>query len=125
HGHKQTGDTMKLRLTKRRDHGMNLFEILIVIVGLFILALMLFAALTKNLRQSANINCRSNLKQINMALKVWEIDHNNLYPMAVSVTNGGAKELIATGNVAAVFLAMSNELSTTKILCCPADTNRT
>jgi prepilin-type processing-associated H-X9-DG protein len=38
------------------------------------------------------------------------------------VTNGGAIELIATGNVAACFQVMSNELSTPKILLCPEDT---
>ena len=33
-------------------------------------------------------------------------------------------ELAATGNVAAIFLTMSNELVTSKILKCPADTGR-
>src|SRR5208283_4519175 len=37
------------------------------------------------------------------------------------VKQGGAMELVATGNVAANFLVMSNELSTPKILHCPAD----
>ncbi len=32
-------------------------------------------------------------------------------------------ELVVTGNVAGLFRTMSNELSTTKILWCPADTN--
>jgi hypothetical protein len=45
--------------------------------------------------------------------------------MFVSVTNGGAMESIATGNVAACFQVMSNELSTPKILVCPADADRT
>jgi hypothetical protein len=45
-------------------------------------------------------------------------------PMLVSVTNGGAMELVATGNVAACFQVMSNELSTPKILLCPEDTRR-
>jgi hypothetical protein len=44
--------------------------------------------------------------------------------MAVSVTNGGVMELVTTGNVAAVFQVMSNELGTPKLLICPADTNR-
>ena len=33
-------------------------------------------------------------------------------------------ELVATGNVLATFLAMSNELGTPKILHCPEDTDR-
>ena len=40
------------------------------------------------------------------------------------VTNGDTMELIATGNVAACFQVMSNELSTPKILHCPEDTKR-
>lgn len=45
--------------------------------------------------------------------------------MAVSVTNGGATELAAAGDVAACFQVMSNELSTPKILHCPDDAHRT
>ena len=56
--------------------------------------------------------------------RLWEGDNNDKYPMAVSVTNGGAMELVATGNVAACFQVMSNELSTPKILICPEDTHR-
>jgi prepilin-type processing-associated H-X9-DG protein len=44
--------------------------------------------------------------------------------MRVSTKRGGAKEPAEHGNVAAVFQVMSNELSTPKILICPADTNR-
>jgi hypothetical protein len=52
---------------------------------------------------------------------MWEGDNNNKYPMAVSVTNGGAMESVATGNVVDCFIIMSNELSTPRILICPAD----
>jgi prepilin-type processing-associated H-X9-DG protein len=42
--------------------------------------------------------------------------------MSVSITNSGAMELLSTGNVAACFQVMSNQLSTPRILVCPADT---
>jgi prepilin-type processing-associated H-X9-DG protein len=45
--------------------------------------------------------------------------------MSVSVTNGGAMELIETGNLVACLQLVSNEMSTTKILVCPADPERT
>jgi prepilin-type processing-associated H-X9-DG protein len=70
------------------------------------------------------MNCASCLKQIGIAYRLWEGDNNGKYPMAVSVTNGGAMELIATGNVAACFQVMSNEVNTPKILLCPEDTRR-
>ena len=65
------------------------------------------------------IMCISNLKEVSLAFHNWADDHNNQYPMTVSVANGGAMELIATGNVAACFQVMSNELSMPKILICP------
>ena len=56
-----------------------------------------------------------------MAYLAWGADHNNKYPMEISVTNGGAMESVANGDVAACFGEMSNELKTPKILNCPAD----
>jgi hypothetical protein len=41
--------------------------------------------------------------------------------MQVSTNNGGTRELISSGMVFPHFLAMSNELSTPKILICPND----
>src|SRR5204863_8248263 len=46
-------------------------------------------------------------------------------PWNVSVQSNGVKELALSGNVAALFLAMSNELSSPKILTCPTDRART
>jgi prepilin-type processing-associated H-X9-DG protein len=43
--------------------------------------------------------------------------------MQVSVTNGGAMELAEQGWAYAVFVVMSNELNTPKILLCPNETN--
>jgi hypothetical protein len=44
--------------------------------------------------------------------------------MGISVTNGGAMELIKAGNVGGLFQVTSNELSTPIVLVCPADTER-
>lgn len=67
------------------------------------------------------IMCISNLKEVSLAFHNWADDHNNQYPMRVSVANGGAMELIATGNVAACFQVITNVLSTPKYLICPYD----
>ena len=69
-------------------------------------------------------SCINNVKQVGLAFREWVQDHNDLYPMQVSVTGGGAMELAATGNVVAVFQVMSNELSNPRILCCPYDEKR-
>jgi hypothetical protein len=70
-------------------------------------------------------------------MRVWEGDNNDRYPMAVSSAQGGASEYISrtSGNATApapavttapsmakVFQVMSNDLSTPKVVLCPADT---
>lgn len=112
---------MKLVSTKQRLRAMTLIEVLVVIATLVILAALLLPATTDRGRDAQRVNCVSNLKQINLAFRIWEADNGKRYPMAVSVTNGGAIELITTGNVAACFRVISNELGTTKLLICPAD----
>jgi hypothetical protein len=74
--------------------------------------------------RALRIACVNNLKQIGIAYRLWEGDNNNKYPMQLSVTNGGAMELVAAGNVAACFEMMSNEVNNPKILLCPEDTRR-
>lgn len=112
---------MKLVSTKQKRQAMTLIEVLVVIATLVILAALLIPATTDHGRDAQRINCISNLKQVNLAFRIWEGDNGKRYPMAVSVTNGGAMELITTGNVAAGFRVISNELGTTKLLICPAD----
>jgi type II secretory pathway pseudopilin PulG len=116
---------MKPHFQNRRDRALTLLEVLVIIAILFVLAAMLLPILAAAQRRSAKINCVSNLKQVNLSFRIWEGDNNNKYPMAVSVTNGGAMETVATGDVVNCFIVMSNELSTPKILVCPEDWGRT
>jgi prepilin-type processing-associated H-X9-DG protein len=116
---------MKLRFSHQRNQALTRTEAIVVIATLAVLFVLLLPALIPVLHNGRQrINCVSNLKQIGIAYRLWEGDNNDKYPMAVSVTNGGAMELIATGNVAACFQVMSNELSTPKVLLCPEDTRR-
>ena len=112
---------MRLRLVKQRRRAMTLFEVMVVVVALLLLAAVLLPSLGTMRHHNGTTNCINNLKQVALCFRIWEGDNNDLNLMAVSVTNGGARELMATGNVTACFLVMSNELSTTKILICPAD----
>jgi hypothetical protein len=118
---------MKMRLSKRRNSGLTLFEaaLLIAIVLLFMFIFFSGNMMPGAMARAQRINCVSNLKQIGLASFLWANEHGGEYPMQISVTNGGAMELVATGNVTACFLVMSNELSTPKILYCPADTIHT
>ena len=74
--------------------------------------------------KSARIVCVNNQKEIAASFRAWANDHNDKYPMQVSVTNGGTMELANGGNAWINFFVMSNKLSSPKILICPADTDK-
>lgn len=118
---------MKPRFSKKRNSGMTLLEVGVAIAVVMILVCV-FLSTNDNYRverRAQKISCVSNLKQIGLSYRLWEGDHGDTYPTGVSVTNGGSMEIIATGDVLQTFLVMSNELSTPKILFCPADATRT
>jgi competence protein ComGC len=98
---------MKLSFSDQKRYATTLFEALMVVACLLILAALLLPMLALSNHRSARVNCVNNLKQVNLAFRIWEGDNTNQYPMAVSVTNGGAMELIETGNVTAVFQVMN------------------
>ena len=117
---------MKPRFSNQQNHALTLVEVLVVITVLAVLAAIFLPAIAAYKVRKLQIRngCVNNLKEISLAYRVWEGDHGDKYPMFVSVTNGGAMELVATGNVAACFQVMSNELYTPKVLVCPEDTSR-
>jgi prepilin-type processing-associated H-X9-DG protein len=115
---------MKPRVSHQKTAALTLLEVVVVVVLLLIVAAFLLPAFTKA-KIHGGPNCINNIKQIGLSFQIWSGDNLGKLPMEVSVTNGGALELCATGNVAAVFRAMSNEISTPKILICQKDKSKT
>ncbi len=114
---------MKRTRHSGRSNGFSLFEALLVI-GILVVLAGIFLPKLAGSKRSPRIACVNNLKQIGLSFRVWAADHNKKYPDHVSVTTGGTMELVGSGIAYVHFLVMSNELSTPKVLNCPTDTNR-
>ena len=115
------------KLIKQKS-AFTLIELLVVIAIIAILAAMLLPALAAAKRKAQKISCVNNLKQVGLSVRIWSGDNNDRYPMAVASASGGASEYVQHGATAStklnpgmVFMVMSNELSTPKIIYCPSD----
>ena len=112
---------MKPRSSNQQTAGLTLVEVLVVIAVVIFLIGFLLPALVAAKQKARRIACINNLKEIGIPSRLWEGDRNDKYPMVISVTNGGAMEVIGSGNAYVLWRTMSNQLSSPKVLHCPAD----
>jgi hypothetical protein len=99
-------------------------ELLVTVACLALFAAILLPAFEKEKAKAIRIACISRLKNVGISFRIWSTDSTDRLPMQVSVTNGGTMEWTTNGSVVPHFLAISNGLSTPKILICPADRTR-
>ena len=108
---------------KNSGRAFSLFELLVVIAVLMLLAAIMLPILTRRPNNSRS-GCTNNLKEVGLAFKMWAGDNGDKYPMQVSVTIGGAMEPATNGIVFPVFQVMSNEMNDPEVVICPEDTSR-
>jgi len=104
-----------------RSKAFTLIELALVIATLALLVLVVILGLAANKGKSLRLKCCDNLKQVGLSYRTWTMDSSDRYPQAVEVRYGGSKELLEAGQLSRHFTTMSNELSTPKVLVCPAD----
>lgn len=114
-----------MRFLHPTSRAFTLIELLVVIAIIAILAGMLLPALGRAKGKARRITCANNLRQANLALRLWADNNDGKYPWKVEQSLGGAKP-DGSGNarVSLQLSVASNELATTKILLCPDDTRR-
>ena len=117
----------------RLRHAFTLLELLIVIAIIMVLAALLLPAVQRGLLKGRQTQCLNNLRQIGIGFQSWAQEHGDRYPMQLTYRNGGSLEanrlnlrgFPEISFAARHFQVLSNELSSSKILVCPADKNRT
>lgn len=116
----------------------TIVELLVVVAVIAVLVAMRLPALTSTKASVQRVYCSGNLKRVGLAFRTWAGNHNDRMPMQVAFNLGGASSAIgvranganfsanypaSTGprGVWGMFIVMSNELSTPKVLACPSD----
>jgi len=115
---------LRILQSRQSNDAFTLLELFIAMAAIFLIGVLLIPRSHGNKVAAERINCVNNLKQVGLAYNAWANDHSQNYPMQIPVTNGGTLEWIGAGSVFPQFLVLSNELSTPKILFCPADRKR-
>lgn len=115
---------MNTRCRRCREEAVTLIEVLVLLVVMAAMTMILLQPVSRPKAKSSRIGCVNNLRNVGLALRVFSTDNGDQLPWQLAGTNG-TKELLSGPNLASQHLAfISNRLSSTKLLVCPSDTER-
>ena len=120
------------------NQGFTQVELIVVIaIGVILVGLQTGCGMAKAKAKAQRISCVNNLKQIGIATRIYATDNQDRFPWQVpaietgpdgeEIMTGGTAEYIAVSKAPEYwkhFQALSNELSSPKVVRCPSDRNR-
>lgn len=123
---------MNRHSTIRDTRAFTLVEMLCVLVIIGLLAALLLPAVAQGKARAKRVQCASQLRQIGVGFQAFAHDHQSRFPMAVPLAAGGTMELVTNAYRVGGdfyfsfrhFQALAAELSTPRVLACPADTRQ-
>jgi prepilin-type processing-associated H-X9-DG protein len=101
----------------------TLVELLAVIAIIAIMVLMLFPRHTSH-GPAHRAQCLSNQRQLIIGLIIFAGDHTDNFPSAITMTDGGASEAMAIGDVVPCYVACTNGVQNPAVFRCSTDKQR-
>lgn len=85
------GDRNAVKGWRNKRSGFTLIEVLAVIAVIALLAALLFPVFAQSREAAKRTSCLMNVKQMSMAIALYQIDYSDIYPMSEYVTTSGSQ----------------------------------